>query len=118
MSYTLPKQYVVMTCDSVHFPGSRQYTSIGEIENRDEVGDAEAGDIVKVMGSKEICVKAAELLQASMPLFSKSYAEVHRYRRSDLLAQTTAMGNRLPFCRAVHSMFLRNTITRSPISKT
>jgi len=48
---------------SVHFPGSRQYTSIGEIENSDELGDAEAGDIVKVVGTKEVCGKAAELLQ-------------------------------------------------------
>ncbi|KAK8853234.1 hypothetical protein IAR55_003936 [Kwoniella newhampshirensis] len=47
----------------VHFPGSRQYGSIGEIENKSELGDAEAGDIVKVVGTKEVVAKAAELLQ-------------------------------------------------------
>ena len=47
----------------MHFPGSRQYSSLGDIENKDELADAEAGDIVKVMGSKEACAKAAELLQ-------------------------------------------------------
>ncbi len=57
--------------DRVHFPGSRQYNSIGDIENADELGGAESGDVVKVMGTKEICAKAGELLQAS---FSKHIA--------------------------------------------
>ncbi|WWD19650.1 hypothetical protein CI109_104112 [Kwoniella shandongensis] len=47
----------------VHFPGSRQYGSIGEIENKSELGDAEESDIVKVVGTKEVIAKAAELLQ-------------------------------------------------------
>jgi hypothetical protein len=50
----------------VHFPGSRQYGSIGEIENQDEVADADLKDIVKVMGTKEACAKAAELLAVSV----------------------------------------------------
>ncbi|WVR07663.1 hypothetical protein IAU60_004705 [Kwoniella sp. DSM 27419] len=48
---------------TVHFPGSRQYGSVGEIENKDEVADAPEGDIVKVIGTKEVVTKATELLQ-------------------------------------------------------
>ena len=47
----------------IHFPGSRQYGSVGAIENATEVGEATESDIVKVIGSKEACAKAAELLQ-------------------------------------------------------
>jgi hypothetical protein len=50
---------------SVHFPGSRQYASIGQIENASEIEGAEAGDIVKVIGTKEVVAKATELLQVS-----------------------------------------------------
>jgi hypothetical protein len=50
---------------SIHFPGSRQYGSIGDIENKAELGEAEAADIVKVMGTKEQCAAAAEVLQVS-----------------------------------------------------
>jgi hypothetical protein len=50
---------------SVHFPGSRQYGSIGKIENASELEGAEAGDIVKVIGTKEVVAKATELLQVS-----------------------------------------------------
>ncbi|WWD03663.1 hypothetical protein V865_001718 [Kwoniella europaea PYCC6329] len=50
---------------TVHFPGSRQYASVGEIENASELGDAPEGDIVKVIGTKEVVAKAAELLQVS-----------------------------------------------------
>ncbi|WVR00176.1 hypothetical protein IAU59_007318 [Kwoniella sp. CBS 9459] len=48
---------------TVHFPGSRQYSSVGEIENQDEVADAAEGDVVKVIGTKEVVAKATELLQ-------------------------------------------------------
>ena len=51
------------TNTAIHFPGSRQYASVGEIENKDELESADAGDIVKVMGSKEGCAQAAEQLQ-------------------------------------------------------
>ena len=51
------------TNTAIHFPGSRQYTSVGEIENKDELEGAEAADVVKVMGSKEGCAQAAEQLQ-------------------------------------------------------
>jgi hypothetical protein len=54
----------MLTC-SVHFPGSRQYGSIGKIENASELEGAEAGDIVKVIGTKEVVAKATELLQVS-----------------------------------------------------
>jgi hypothetical protein len=50
---------------SVHFPGSRQYGSIGKIENASELEGAEASDIVKVIGTKEVVAKATELLQVS-----------------------------------------------------
>jgi hypothetical protein len=50
---------------SVHFPGSRQYGSIGKIENASELEGVEAGDIVKVIGTKEVVAKATELLQVS-----------------------------------------------------
>ncbi|WWC91688.1 uncharacterized protein L201_006634 [Kwoniella dendrophila CBS 6074] len=49
----------------IHFPGSRQYASVGEIENASELGDAPEGDIVKVIGTKEVVAKATELLQVS-----------------------------------------------------
>ena len=49
----------------MHFPGSRQYGSIGKIENASELEGAEAGDIVKVIGTKEVVAKATELLQVS-----------------------------------------------------
>lgn len=54
-----------MTDPSVHFPGSRQYGSVGEVENAEELGDAAPGDIVKVIGTKEATAKAAELLSVS-----------------------------------------------------
>jgi hypothetical protein len=54
----------MLTC-SVHFPGSRQYGSIGKIENASELEGAEAGDLVKVIGTKEVVAKATELLQVS-----------------------------------------------------
>ncbi|ODN73290.1 hypothetical protein L202_07839 [Cryptococcus amylolentus CBS 6039] len=47
----------------IHFPGSRQYSSIGEIENKEELGDAAETDIVKVIGSKSAIAKATEVLQ-------------------------------------------------------
>ncbi|WRT70206.1 uncharacterized protein IL334_007201 [Kwoniella shivajii] len=47
----------------IHFPGSRQYGSVGEIENASELGDAPEGDVVKVIGTKEVVAKAAEQLQ-------------------------------------------------------
>ena len=49
----------------MHFPGSRQYTSVGSIENAADVEGAEAADIVKVIGTKENVAKATELLQVS-----------------------------------------------------
>ena len=49
------------TGTTVHFPGSRQYSSVGDIEN--ELEDCDPKDIVKVIGTKEACEKAAELLQ-------------------------------------------------------
>jgi polyribonucleotide nucleotidyltransferase len=52
---------------TIHFPGSRQYNSLGEIDNKAELGDAEAGDIVKVMGTKEAIAKATEALQTAPP---------------------------------------------------
>lgn len=49
----------------MHFPGSRQYSSVGAIENASDVESAEAADIVKVIGTKETVAKATELLQVS-----------------------------------------------------
>ncbi|ORX40578.1 hypothetical protein BD324DRAFT_9230 [Kockovaella imperatae] len=51
------------TGTTIHFPGSRQYSSVGEPENASELGDAPSTDIVKVIGRKEDCAKAAEQLQ-------------------------------------------------------
>lgn len=50
----------------IHFPGSRQYSSVGEIENQDELEGVSEGDIVKVIGTKEVTQRAAELLQVSL----------------------------------------------------
>ncbi|WVQ84623.1 hypothetical protein IAT38_006778 [Cryptococcus sp. DSM 104549] len=47
----------------VHFPGSRQYGSFGEVENKEELEGADEGDIVKVSGTKEAVEKASELLK-------------------------------------------------------
>lgn len=55
------------TNTTVHFPGSRQYNSIGEVDNKDELAEADAADIVKVIGSKEAIAKATELLQVPAP---------------------------------------------------
>ncbi|ORY33442.1 putative SCP160 protein [Naematelia encephala] len=49
----------------IHFPGSRQYGSVGDIENKEELGQVDEKDIVKVIGSKEASAQAAELLQVS-----------------------------------------------------
>lgn len=49
----------------MHFPGSRQYGSIGQIENASELEGVEAADIVKVIGTKEVVAQATELLQVS-----------------------------------------------------
>lgn len=49
----------------IHFPGSRQYGSVGEIENQDELNDAAPNEIVKVIGTKEATAQAAEQLQVS-----------------------------------------------------
>ncbi|KAK4684762.1 hypothetical protein P7C73_g5402, partial [Tremellales sp. Uapishka_1] len=49
----------------VHFPGSRQYNSVGDVENAQELENAEKADIVKVVGTKEVCAAAAELLSVS-----------------------------------------------------
>ena len=47
----------------VHFPGSRQYGNIGDIENSSDLEGTDAADIVKVIGTKEAIAVAAELLQ-------------------------------------------------------
>jgi hypothetical protein len=50
---------------AIHFPGSRQYASVGDIENAEEVGDAAPADVVKVVGTKEATSQAAESLKVS-----------------------------------------------------
>ncbi|KAL1412774.1 hypothetical protein Q8F55_000522 [Vanrija albida] len=55
------------TNTAVHFPGSRQYNQIGEVDNQDELEGVDAGDIVKVVGTKEAVAQAAELLQVASP---------------------------------------------------
>lgn len=42
----------------IQFPGSRTYTQVGEPENVADLGEAEAGNIVKVSGSRAACEKA------------------------------------------------------------
>ena len=51
----------------VHFPGSRQYSTIGEIENSSELEGVDPKDVVKVIGTKEVCAAATEILQQSPP---------------------------------------------------
>lgn len=55
------------TNTAVHFPGSRQYNQIGDVDNADELEGVDAGDIVKVVGTKEAVAQAAELLQVASP---------------------------------------------------
>lgn len=52
---------------SIHFPGSRQYKSVGEVENADDLADADPADIVKVSGSKSAVAQAIEQLQIAPP---------------------------------------------------
>lgn len=59
----------------IHFPGSRQYSSIGEIENQDDLEGVSEGDIVKVIGTKEVTQKAAELLQVSLLGLSRTITQ-------------------------------------------
>lgn len=49
---------------TIHFPGSRQYGSVGDVENADEVADAAKEDIVKVVGTDEAIAKASESLKS------------------------------------------------------
>ncbi|BEJ11747.1 hypothetical protein CspHIS471_0202070 [Cutaneotrichosporon sp. HIS471] len=51
---------------TIHFPGSRQYNSVGDIDNKDELS-CDEGDIVKVIGTKEAVAKAAEVLAQPSP---------------------------------------------------
>lgn len=48
---------------SIHFPGSRQYGSAGEMTNAAELKDENPADIVKVIGTKEAIAQATEALQ-------------------------------------------------------
>lgn len=54
------------TGTTIHFPGSRQYNSVGAIDNKDELS-CEEGDIVKVIGTKEAVARAAEVLAQPSP---------------------------------------------------
>ncbi|RSH91859.1 hypothetical protein EHS25_009229 [Saitozyma podzolica] len=92
------------TGTAVHFPGSRQYGSIGEIENKDEVADADPKDIVKVMGTKEACAKAAELLagRATPDFSSRSISIPNKYyhaitEQQNLLRSIRNSGGHLTF---------------------
>jgi polyribonucleotide nucleotidyltransferase len=51
---------------TIHFPGSRQYNSVGDIDNKDELS-CDEGDIVKVIGTKDAVAKAAEALAQPSP---------------------------------------------------
>lgn len=48
----------------IHFPGSRQYNSVGEIENAGDL-EADPADVVKVVGTKEAIAQASEQLRIS-----------------------------------------------------
>lgn len=50
---------------AIHFPGSRQYNSVGEVENASELEGAEKEDIVKVVGTDEAIAKASESLKTA-----------------------------------------------------
>ncbi|KIL65972.1 hypothetical protein M378DRAFT_10544 [Amanita muscaria Koide BX008] len=50
----------------VQFPGSRSYSQVGEPENAAELADVDAADIVKVMGPREACNTAIELLKSQV----------------------------------------------------
>lgn len=44
----------------IYFFGFRQYSLIGEIENQDDFEGVSEGDIVKVIGIKEVIQKVVE----------------------------------------------------------
>ncbi|WVN90844.1 uncharacterized protein L203_106087 [Cryptococcus depauperatus CBS 7841] len=77
----------------IHFPGSRQYGSVGAIENKVELGDASESDIVKVSGTKTATQKAADLLQASN---ERSQRNDSRQGRSmpDLVSRAISIPNK------------------------
>lgn len=64
---------IVVAADEVriHFPGSRQYGSVGEIEN-DIPAETDAADIVKVVGTTEAIAKAKESLQVRSIILHRS----------------------------------------------
>jgi KH domain len=49
----------------VQFPGSRSYGSVGEVSNMSELEGVNPADIVKIIGTKVACDKAASDLKAS-----------------------------------------------------
>ena len=58
-SFTACKDKLIIR---IHFPGSRQYGQVGEIENT-LPEDADSADIVKVIGTESAIAKATESLQ-------------------------------------------------------
>lgn len=57
----------------VVFSGWNDYTSTGEIENPEDVKDANEADIVKVTGARESVLEAAEALKAVKPRGGPSF---------------------------------------------
>lgn len=114
----------------IHFPGSRQYTSIGEIENSEEVAGAEPGDIVKVMGTKEVVEKAAESLKVghlfdrfslAVPGLKATFTDNKletRYHPNDLPGMTPEVHELALISLRKPSQSPRNTITPLPTNKT
>ncbi|KAL7418419.1 hypothetical protein Q5752_006877 [Cryptotrichosporon argae] len=95
------------TNTAVHFPGSRQYKSVGAPENADELGDADEGDIVKVVGTRDAVKAAAELLSVA-PAERERRADSRAGRASpDLASRTVSIPKKLHYAIAEHPNLLR-----------
>lgn len=90
---------------SIHFPGSRQYGSVGEIEN-DVPAGTDAADIVKVIGTKEAIAKAKESLEVCL----RTNAADGRPLSKGLLVRMVVVNEELPTKSLDLSLSPRNII--------
>jgi len=63
---------------SIQFPGSRQYNSAGEPENASELSEVAPNELVKVIGTREACQQAIDVLSTASETPSRSRTPVGR----------------------------------------
>lgn len=80
---------------SIQFPGSRQYSQAGNIDNQEELGNVDPAELVKVIGTKEQCAEAIAVL--SIPVStpnSRSQTPQGRRGGADLPSRTVSIPNK------------------------